>query len=607
VSDGLPFTYFKVAPFGFDQTVFDTDDLSITRGASLTLLAMPGQLQTHLEAQFPDITFDWIQISASELVFRATDAYRGPGVTIKKITGKTPPNVKASQWQKALQTKANSIKNDLNDDVLRSAAREIEASFDIKLATDETAGRLLAKCGKLPKGPPPLAASQCEKICEEIKVFLSCPNKRWPFDLMLFTAVWFAPGSSSLMPKDAIAALDTRLGHARFGQMSCIMPKGTQVSKLSASDAVCQFTGIYAAGSQPEKARPTSPNASRRRKAGRDGKQQFYQDTLEQAEAAAEEHNFSNNAQAVAALAAIGKAKGKIKDFADDFSGIVVNAPDALPLSLKSNLCVLNMDGNNFGALRGAAENINAYRRFSTYLDILKAGLLARILSWIADSDNGMLVDGVARFETLLWGGDEFTFVAPAWKGWELATVIHDAVKDWKTLDGTPMAFATGLAFGPHKAPIRDLKQAAEELAEMAKSDRTHAVWQAIAYESVDRVHFSPKHYRANWLGVAVDNKYFSLYATDAVNLPGLVQDILAATSRSALHKMYYEYQDKLACIHTDTLEISKQIDRIAPAMPEAKLDAIKSALITGGDYPLLRFAQISLLLDYIQPEAGRT
>jgi hypothetical protein len=368
---------------------------------------------------------------------------------------------------------------------------------------------------------------------------------------------------------------------------------------------VCSYTGVLAAGDHQEKGRPISTNTKRRREVGRNGKTGFYDAILEQALEAAQD--WQGNDLVENAVIAIRDAQGRVTGFANDFQGIVASPPDHLSLSLKHSICVLNMDGNSFGAKRVGVKNIDEYRRFSQYLDILKAGILARILLWIADENNAMLLNDVARFETLMWGGDEFTFVLPAWKGWELATLIHDAVKDWKSPGGDEMTFATGLVFGPYKSPIRDLKNAASSLVDAAKSGKPSARWQALAFESVDRVHFSPKGFRRDWLGVGIDDKHFNFSVEDAVTLPDLIEkSMLPTLSRTRLHRLYYRFKDRLGEKDADTSEIKGLIAHTAPEMPERELADVQERLFGSGEYPLLHFAQLNLLLEYIQPEAGR-
>ena len=247
MADGYPFAYFKVAAQGFNATVYDTDDLSITRGSSLTLLAMPKMLKTHLEDEFGDLSFDWIQFSASELVFRCVPPAKAPEISIRKVRGKAPAGVRGSKWNNALQEKAKGLKDHLNDQVLRQAARGVAVKFGLEETGDDIAGRILAKCGNLPEGPPQLSTEQCQKIGNAISDFTSREQGGWPFDLMLFNVVWFRPERPNLKPMDAIGALDTRLGRAALHRLSCIVPAPAQIGKLSASEAVCRFTGILAA------------------------------------------------------------------------------------------------------------------------------------------------------------------------------------------------------------------------------------------------------------------------------------------------------------------------------------------------------------------------
>ncbi len=606
--DGLPFTYFKVAPQNFSATVYDTDDLSITRGSSLTLLAMPGLLRAHLEAAFPDIDFDWLQGSASELVFRC--AGRGEMLTLTALSEGD------QSWRGRLQTVAGNISGRVTDKSLRALARQEYTK--VGLTADQTmietcAGQLLSMLSdeQLSAGQEELAISggYIQRITDSVVDFLSTPHSGWPFDLMIFGAAHFRPSGPNLHPGDAIAALDTRLGLFRMQRLSCLVPGPEDVGAASADKAVCRYTGLYAASPDKthwEKGNVTSESAYRRRKVGREQKKDFYTGVLAEAETAAAGTEWSGNALIDAARAAIAEAKGKVTAFAEDFEQIVSDPPESLPLSVASNMCVLNMDGNGFGTLRGGARDVAAYKRFSGYLDILKAGMLARILTWIAGTAQ-MRTGDVARFETLLWGGDEFTFVVPASAGWELACVIHDAVKGWVTPEGTPMTFATGLAFGPHNAPIRDLRKAAEDLANAAKGAKPEAAWQAVAYESVDRVHFSPAGYRADWLGGAVDEGQFSIPAEAAIGWPGQVEAMLGGISRSALHDLYFDHRDALKEKDADPGPLRDKIDKIAPAMPDGDLNAIKAALFPAGDHGLITFAQINLLLDYVLPGGART
>mgnify|MGYP000353387002 CR=1 FL=1 len=617
----LGLTYFKCAPYGFEPTVYDTGDLSITRGASLTLLAAPTKLKEHLISTFPELDFQWIQSSASELLWSVSKKVEQTKLTILKQPSKPPKGVKKKSWNNALQAAAEEAKKALSDVSLRDAARLAIVALELAddVGVENIAGQILGKCGDQSSRAASLEEEEREAISQAVRTFLSAAQEDWPFDLMLFNVAWHCPASpKDTSPRAIMAALDTKLGRSQLQQMSCIVP--SLVSDLNGhrtESVVCAYTGTHAADAkQSEKGRPTSVTAKRRRTVGTREKQKFYDGVFDQARDAAQalREDWQVLPTIKAALEQIENARQATQkmplDFVNDFGGLVHLPPADLPVSVRSNICVINMDGNSFGALRLNVENMEEYRSLSNYLDILKAGMLAQVLNWIRADEEMLDVAGeTARFETLLWGGDEFTFVLPAWKGWELAQLIHAAVKGWKTPRGKDLTFATGLVFAPHNAPIRDLKRAAEELVERAKTAKPNAAWQAIAYESVDRIHFSPDQFRADWLGNDVEPVAFCIGAEEACELPHFVENMLAGLTRSGLHQIYYRYRNNLADNDARAIQkITSEIDRTAPAISDTALEAIKDGLFPAkAARPLVKFAQIALLLDYIQPRVNIT
>jgi hypothetical protein len=95
----------------------------------------------------------------------------------------------------------------------------------------------------------------------------------------------------------------------------------------------------------------------------------------------------------------------------------------------------------------------------------------------------------VIRFETLLWGGDEFMFVMPARLGFEFAKLFYDAASTWE-IGGEDLKFASGLVFCHHKAPISRIAALAKNLAEKAKEgdNRKYNLINALVLESFDHV-----------------------------------------------------------------------------------------------------------------------
>ncbi len=594
--DGFPVSYFKTAPQNFDATVFDTDDLSTIRGASLTLLAMPPLLKAHLETEFPDVNFKWLQLSASELVFACTQEDVAPELTVEVQDPKPPRGKNKNRWNRALKAAAETAQQDLTDDSLRQAAAEFPARLGGDIDEEFIAGQIRAlvdtggttRAGRIDDGTR-------KRILDRISTFLAEAHRDYPFDLMTCQTACWQPAKSDVRLHDVFAALDTQLSQSQYRSFSFPSP-------APAGQMVCALTGVLPASREEVPGKPISENAGRRRKVGRKGKKGFYENVLAQGRTLAKDGEWDGNSAVEIARERL--RAPRVRGFTSDFGEIVEDAPGELPKSLKGKICILNMDGNAFGALRLGQAGVTAYSRLSRYLDILKATLLADILNW-ADETSRMQLKGNVRLETLLWGGDEFTFVVPAWLGWQFAIQVQETVGGWKDLDGKPLSFSYGLVFGPHNAPIRDLKNAAEALTDMAKGDRQEAMLQALAYEGIDRIHMAPKTFRRDLFGDDLPQERFSLTAAQVAEFPREARRILSAVSRSALHNVYHEQSEMLGKKTVDTAPVVEDLKRIARGISEEEFDKTMETLFPVGDYPLLFFSQLVQLIDYIDPAEG--
>ena len=152
----------------------------------------------------------------------------------------------------------------------------------------------------------------------------------------------------------------------------------------------------------------------------------------------------------------------------------MVDAPlIKLPPSTAGKLAYLYADGNKFSAIRGKVGTA----AFAAEIEVRFKTLLNRIASWwrdgLANHDRYRVVikDGSeqARFETLLWGGDEFLFVMPAWLGLHFLGEVAAATKGWKVVD-EGVTFAFGLAICDVKTPVRQAYHTAKLLAESVKT-----------------------------------------------------------------------------------------------------------------------------------------
>lgn len=200
-------------------------------------------------------------------------------------------------------------------------------------------------------------------------------------------------------------------------------------------------------------------------------------------------------------------AKTRGLHFRVSFDEIIGDRPDGLPTSLRHKIAVFYADGNKFTRIREKSGTIKDYSEFSSDVLAKQRDLMGKMLTWLKegaerskkafvftdpDEDNPDDRDK-ARFETLLWGGDELTFVMPAWLGIDFARRFFDEWTkeedgtDWKSPSGEPLTFHAGLLFCHEKTAIRQARKMARIMAEDAKStldDYAH-VLQIEAFERI--------------------------------------------------------------------------------------------------------------------------
>lgn len=183
-------------------------------------------------------------------------------------------------------------------------------------------------------------------------------------------------------------------------------------------------------------------------------------------------------------------------DFSDEFEEITQGAGrlfqrisgetetlSKLPLSLHNKMAVFFADGNAFGKHRDRAidraKDLSGLTKLSADLVKHQQELLKAITAWLqehyqSDEENAWFAydrrDGIlrARFETLMWGGDEMLFVLPSWLAFDFAELFFSTVKDW-TVDGNPLTFSAGMVICDRKTPISQAKTVAEDLSNASK------------------------------------------------------------------------------------------------------------------------------------------
>ncbi|WP_128292280.1 hypothetical protein [Afifella aestuarii] len=179
----------------------------------------------------------------------------------------------------------------------------------------------------------------------------------------------------------------------------------------------------------------------------------------------------------------------KLTDLADirvaeSFEDIVEDPPKDLPESAKGKMAVFYVDGAGFGALRRKL----GLREFSQLMQELYIDTL--LYEQLADFDAGSkrekdryarfrfdyeASDGKTppkpflRFETLMFGGEDWCFVVPSWLASEVLERIFARTAEFSEKGGVELGLRAGVLICPSKTPIRRATGVAHDLCDGAK------------------------------------------------------------------------------------------------------------------------------------------
>jgi hypothetical protein len=231
---------------------------------------------------------------------------------------------------------------------------------------------------------------------------------------------------------------------------------------------VCQIDGLRPAFSEEpfktqDQTRSQSLSVTLRREEGIALRQRFYAREL--------------------ARAGGGKTDQGANRFTDDFDELsgfnkAWPAKSKPPALLEGKIAVLYADGNGFGNVSGTCKSWKELREWDSCIQTARQEFLHHLLQWIEAHPHGMapsvLKQGVPtpsrlRVETLMWGGDEFLLVLPAWLALQAVQMFFKTCKiEWPA--GTQRTHSVGLVMAHHNAPIAPLQALAKNLAEQGKS-----------------------------------------------------------------------------------------------------------------------------------------
>jgi hypothetical protein len=301
-----------------------------------------------------------------------------------------------------------------------------------------------------------------------------------------------------------------------------------------------------------------SAAADRRRKVGRDFKQHLFSQLLEG-------QTYEDDL--------VAKDLGKLA--INDHKGI-----------LSGKIALIQVDGNSFGRIRSAVCDTDTKR--TAFDDAIQKDCRNVFLSDVlkrarTDHDFRVMDDGkeALRIELLLWGGDEFTLIVPAWKGLEVLENFYRIAARLKFSDerygDVPMTHRAAVIFCHHNAPILQIRRLANILLGMTRrniSDRFEAAFAldpaltGLTEEDRDRPHgwlSNPKYCNAA--------RYLVLESFDM--LRGSLEQFL---------ERYYRMDDTSGMLlyANDMSKLRTNIQIIRAAVPKGRVVEIAKAISQG-------------------------
>lgn len=245
--------------------------------------------------------------------------------------------------------------------------------------------------------------------------------------------------------KEAVIALNR---FRQMQQLSVAMPKKSQVSTICALDNLRPANEIGTVKGKKEK---ISFSIQQRLKHGRNQKRRFYRE-----ETQIPISGFVGN------IEELGK-------FSKEELRLLKEKNKQHLKQLNNKIAVLYFDGNGFsGIQKEKCETVENQREFDKTVQQQRRDFLADLLTKIENNEDFKTAKGEVRIETLLWGGDEMTFVVPAWKGLEVLNFFYQQSHDWQ-FSGAKLTHAGGIVFCQANSPIQRIEKLARDLADGVK------------------------------------------------------------------------------------------------------------------------------------------
>lgn len=298
---------------------------------------------------------------------------------------------------------------------------------------------------------------------------------------------------------DLQAAKEQLIAQLRFQQLQQLQI----LPDLNPGAEPCSLSGSRIASSgQPKlKGKPVAASIFQRWRYGRNKKYSYYSELIAdtdtgkidpELEQRLKDYRFANNVEILCA------DPNQPLDRNDEPTR--TDQPLMYP-KLARKMALVYIDGNKFGDhqrnfIQQQTDQIDAQQKFDGHIKDSRNRFLSEIVRDLAANereagenplDDEFEQAKVLRLETLLWGGDEMTFIMPAWEGFDFLQRFF--AFDWTlpSPDSTPLTHSVGIVFCQAKTPVRIIDKLARQLVDRVKAhDRSRNGWDYLVLESVD-------------------------------------------------------------------------------------------------------------------------
>lgn len=166
--------------------------------------------------------------------------------------------------------------------------------------------------------------------------------------------------------------------------------------------------------------------------------------------------------------------------FCSSFEDQIADWPAWVSEQVARKIAVMHFDGDGFGA----ASDAVGVARFGAEIEKLSRKLLGRLVGDVLFAEEQDEPDKPRlRLEVLVWGGDDITLVAPAWRALDLMAAFYSETRDWE-IGGVRLRFTGGCVIAPFKAPIRQLTRLAGEAVDLGKEAAARGGFSIDIFES---------------------------------------------------------------------------------------------------------------------------